>query len=182
MQRKIDDKVKGYVKFPVHSKEYKNSVEGGMFVRLLVQDPTSLKFTPTYQKDKWMQCCGGSNYFYFDEVFINTDIERRPIDQNYRTNEQYDKHYRKIHKWEEKFFPRLNEEDDPDDYPMDKYRSVPYLAILTIGSTNWSGYSKRRGSWYCTYNGLTRDGKRLYDNLKKLYKGCKIILQTWLDT
>lgn len=180
MQRKIRNR--GFVNFPVHSKEYKNSGEGGMFVRLLVQDPTSLKFTATYQKDKWMQCCGGNNHFYYDEVLINTDVERHPKDQNFKSCEQYHKYYERIHRWEEKFFPRLNEKDKSNDYSMDKYRSVAYLAVLTIGSTNWSGYSQRKGSWYCTYNDLTCDGKRLYNDLKKLYKGCKIILQTWLDT
>lgn len=174
MQRKLGNKVEGFVNFPIRSKEYKNSGEGGMFVRLLVEEGN--------EPNDWMECCGGDNFFYYDECLVNTDVDQHPKDQNLKSFELWDAYYKRINKWEEKFFPRIHEKDKPGNYSMDKYLSKPYLAVLTIGSTNWSGYSRKKGGWFCTYNDLTRDGKRLYDDMKKLYKGCKIILQTWLDT
>lgn len=58
-----------------------------------------------------------------------------------------------------------------------------YLCIMTIGSTGWSGYSDKAGTyWTCTFDDLTEEGKRLYKAIQALYPDCKLYLQTFLDT
>lgn len=140
--------VTGYVNFPVNDPSWEFTGEGGMFVRLVVEDV----------ENTFMQCCGGhSNVVIYDESFVGTDKEER------------------YH------FPRLNRQFKSDD-PY-KYTSIPYLAILTIGSTGWSGWNEEHGYyWKCAEEDLTEKGKELLEALKALYPGCRIDLQTWLDT
>src|SRR3989304_8695323 len=61
--------VKGYVDFPVNSKEYISSGEGGMFVQLIV--------LPSSHSDH--VCCGGaSTSIVMTESFIGDDLSRSP--------------------------------------------------------------------------------------------------------
>lgn len=72
----------------------------------------------------------------------------------------------------------------PDDPNRSPYLSVPYAAVILLGSTGWSGYSEQAGAyWIATYaEGLTDEGRRLYDDLAALYPAHQIRLTTWLDT
>lgn len=113
---------------------------------------------PPQTPDKWMMCCGGNNYVQYDESFIGRSEEKR-------------------------HFPKLDSVDyENDAVCVDSTTSIPYLAVLTIGSTGWSGYNQGNGYWRCTYGDLTEAGKTLYNQLKQLYSGCELVLQTWLDT
>lgn len=156
-------KMRGYVNFPVNDPKWKFTSEGGMFVRVVVEElglQISLreKIIPKDNSDNdFMQCCGGKCIVLYDESFIGTDKE-----------EIY-------------HFPRLNRQSKSND-PY-KYTSIPYLAALTIGSTGWSGWDEAAGEyWRCTEKNLTTKGRELLKNLRNLYKGCKIHIQTWLDT
>lgn len=146
--------VTGYVNFPIDDPNYTNSREGGMFVRLVVMDKS--------MGNGWMQCCGGDNLCLYDEDFVGSDGGED----------------------EATLFPRMNDDIKSDDLDFyTKYMSYPFLAVLTIGSTGWSGWNDFEGRQFvCTYNDLTEKGKRLYDSLKELYKGCELRLLTWLDT
>ena len=185
-------KVRGYVKFPVGSKEFRNSSEGGMLVRLVVVDESN-------KRDKeWMVCCGGHNEIMMDESFLCDDKERNvhiPSTNPKVKPKDLRGYYSKIDiaretKSGELFhFPRYYEDNSssvPNPYRTDfrRYLSIGYLCVMTIGSTGWSGWSDKRSKyWHCTYADLTSDGKDLYRNIKKLYgPRCRIYLQTWLDT
>jgi hypothetical protein len=76
---------------------------------------------------------------------------------------------------EEEHFPYINSEEEDMD-SLQRYRSIEYLAVITMGSTGWSG------EFRCTYDDLTDEGKELYNNIQKLYPTGKLVLQTWLDT
>lgn len=146
-------KMSGYVNFPVYDSKWEFTGEGGMFVRVVVED---LGAQDNGDND-FMQCCGGKCVVVIDESFIGTDEERA------------------YH------FPRLDDPSYSDD--ESRYISIPYLAALTIGSTGWSGWDEAAGEyWRCTQKDLTPKGRELLKNLRNLYKGCRIHIQTWLDT
>ena len=177
MNRRNKDAISGFVNFPVD--KFPSTGEGGMFVRLVVIPNND-------DENEFMQCCGGYQVVLFDETLIEDDETCKipePEEPDYdnasreelvdyitattqRMNLVYDKH-----------FPRWNEQSF-DDFKIDKYMSIEYLAIITIGSTGWSN-----ADWVCTYEDLTEDGKKLYNMISKLYEGTgKVCLQTWLDT
>jgi hypothetical protein len=144
-------------------------------VRLVVIDPA-----PNLD-DAWTVCCGGDNFTSYDESYIRDDVRERPhippeelySMEKFKEQKEFRLAYDKFH------FPDMHAEEED----RVSYRSVPYLAAMTIGSTGWSGYSQTKSAyWYCTYESLTDEGKALYDLTKKLYTGCNLYLQTWLDT
>lgn len=141
--RRRTDAVVGYVNFPMDRIPSTN--EGGCFVRLVVLDVADLT-------EKWMPCCGGYQYFRYDECFLGDD--------------QYVPPEGKDAAW--KYYPELG---------RGRGQSVRVLAVLTIGATGWSS-----GEWRCTYADLTPEGKALYDNLQNLYHGREVRLLTYLDT
>lgn len=57
MKQRRSDHIEGVVNFPVHSKKYRNSNEGGMFVRLVV-----------FADEDDIVCCGGTNHALYDAV------------------------------------------------------------------------------------------------------------------
>jgi len=161
-------KINGYVNFPVNDPAFKNTGEGGMFVRLVVW----------YDQD-WMTCCGGGNHVIYDECLVGTreDVDAQTIERD------FEKELKLIDKQEERNFPHINEEPQEPFTHLERFISIDYLAALTIGSTGWSGFDEKIGRyWTCTYEDLTEDGKALYDAVQKLYDGCKLELLTWLDT
>ena len=85
MQRRSSE-TNGWVNFPVNDPAYKNSSEGGLFVRLVV-----------HQQNDWMVCCGGSNYVIFDETLIG--FLQPPVGKKYfqSTIEQKDDYLSKIY-------------------------------------------------------------------------------------
>jgi len=184
---------RGFVNFPVNDPRYVNSNEGGMFVRLVVR--------PRETDDPFMLCCGGYQSITYDENYIAPNPYR---DQAMAMWEKADSEEdtaeamkmveaaRLLDKQAETDrFPQLNVERQYADVnsmleavtSLEKYQSEDYLAILTIGSTGWSGWDEAAGHyWECTEDNLTEGGKELIMVLRALYKGCEIELQTWLDT
>jgi hypothetical protein len=157
-------KTKGFVNFPTH---LESTREGGMYVRLVVLDTEGDK----NWKHKWMSCCGGKQTCSIDNVFIGDDLTdlSLPLEEDTFSWELREDYLNRI-KW--KYFPNL--EDDLDPY---QYDSRSFLAIVLIGSTEWS-----RSDWVCTFDCLTDKGKELVESLKLLYTGCELRLLTFLDT
>lgn len=157
--------VVGYVNFPVDSKEFVSTCEGGLFVELWV--------IPKDKKD-WMVCCGGHSIttMYTDSL-VGTDVKR-----NKDTFDKGNFHATQRFPLEEDLFLEITDNKSPNQC-VSKY----LYACVTLGSTGWSGYHKTKGMWRCTFNDLNDDGKSLYKLLEKLY-GDKATLRlvTWLDT
>ena len=165
--------MRGMVNFPINDERFKNTGEGGMFVRLVVDNINEYG-------GEFMVCCGGNNHVFYDESFIGTDYFPEGYDRpNFNSDE--------ISRRE---FPRLDKEVRVLEYfwkdklfELEKYMSVPYLVVMTIGSTGWSGYyEKKEQYWRASYADLTDEGKRLYNSIAEAYDGYPIHLQTWLDT
>lgn len=84
-------------------------------------------------------------------------------------------------------FPRMDDaypEGDVMDDRWLQYASIPYLAVITLGSTSWTGYDEHlQRTWVCQIGDLTPEGKLLYQSMLALYgdRG-RLVLQTWLDT
>ncbi len=185
----------GWVNFPINDNQYTNSKEGGLFVRLVVID------NKPYD-NKWMICCGGLQHVFMDESYVGNDKVAQPRDRLWDwvfspktvgriarivnrllssrvKSWMISRYYRIVNSFDEREFPRINKEDDFSD----RYMSRGYLAILTLGSTGWSGWdNKKEEYWHCKYSNLTSEGKELYNMIQKLYVGCELELQTWLDT
>ena len=154
--------VRGFVDFPINDPSYENSNEGGMFVRLVVDDSS---------EDPWIVCCGGYCGFDYDEEYMGDDL-----------GNQQDHHFPNL----ADTLPRTHSPSEGWDKPWEKvdFGSVAYLAVINLGSTGWSGMKKDTGEpFLCRYENLTAEGKELYDLIKKLYEGKgTLYLQTWLDT
>lgn len=172
--------MKGYVNFPVDDPEWECSKEGGMLVRLVVYEP---------ENQNWMQCSGGYQHVYYDQDLLTDDTTGRwstPVDPEEQDPETLMRAMMEDQKnredLEEKHFPHVNTgfEFNANLYEK-RYMSRPYLCVMTMGSTGWSG-TNEEGYWYCTYDDLTPEGKELYNALSKLYENCVVELVTWLDT
>lgn len=157
---------RGCVCFPVHNPRFTTG-DGGSYVRLVVIDPNEAK------DDSWMLCCGGHSRVMMDGAYVRDDV--RP-DRDYNVQEEHDKYV--LH-----HFPDHGGDDELEKRTQNKYESIDYLAVVTLGSAGVAFYDTQKDdSWFCTYSDLTEAGKRLYDGLKILYDGCEIIIQTWVDT
>lgn len=168
-------KYNGLVSFPVTNKAYSNTKEGGMFVTLVVMTP---------KKGSYGLCCGAGNSTYqiLNENLLNDDKNYLWINNRHvKTQKQFEQLYKEECKRDAKYFP--NKQEGLTHYGLENYISVPLVSSILLGSTGWSGWSKEKKQyWYCRYKDLTRDGKSLYNSLKKLYKGCELRLLTYLDT
>jgi hypothetical protein len=147
------NKVSGFVNFPINSKDYKNTNEGGMTVelRVLLTD-----------KDNWSQCCGvGNIYSIMGESFLNKINKHYPNYENRNLNQK-------------------------DEYlgSIKPYLSIGYFSVITLGSTGWSGWSNKKKNYFkCKHEDLNKDGKDLFNLIKKLYgKSAELELCTILDT
>ena len=149
--RRRTSAVVGYVNFPMDRIE--STKEGGCFVRLVVLDVED-------HREKWVPCCGGYQYFRYDECFLGDDQYVPPATPPEGNN---------AFRW--KYYSLYNDGD------FEQWVSVNVLAVLTIGATGWSS-----GEWRCTYADLTPEGKALYDSLQNLYPGREVRLLTYLDT
>lgn len=165
--------VRGNVNFPVYSTRYISSNEGGLFVRLVVEDPNY----------SFMVCSGGYNPINMDESFIGDD--QLCVCEFCRTGE-YTMTCRDCVKFSDTFpnWDLPQDKEEQSDYLKSiRYYSIPYIAVVTLGSTGWSGYDNEgSGMWICTYEDLTDSGKALYDSMALAYPDSKLVLQTWLDT
>jgi len=170
------NQVRGWVNFPVNDSDYKNTGEGGMFVRLVVAE---LK-PQTAKEEAWSVCCGGDNFCYYDEQFLGDDVNPDLSEEDLGKLEESPAELLHFPR-----FPGRHANYDPEkQFLLDPYTSLPYLCIMTVGSTGWSGWHQGRQEYFrCRFENLTDEGKNLYQMIEKLYenKG-QIYLQTWLDT
>jgi hypothetical protein len=158
----------GCVNFPVDDPRYTNSSQGGMLVRLVVMEPG---------ESRWARCAGGDNYFDMDIEFHRDDRRMYP-ELRYESEAALRASVEARNGYDTFHFPRITHQ-----YHEEQFRSAPYLAVLTIGSTRWCGYDVTTNEpWHCTYNDLTAQGKAIYDALAGLYQGCELYLLTFVDT
>lgn len=151
--------IRGFVNFPVESEEFKSTGEGGMFVRLVV--------VPEYDNHPdEIACCGGRNHILCDETLITGDKDR-----NIETHPCYSEYHLQ-------HYPRINK-----GHSVENELSIGYYAVITLGSTGWSGFSdKKEFYWECTFEDLTEEGKAIYRSMQALFPHSDVELQTWLDT
>ncbi len=166
--------VSGWVKFPVDDPAWKNSHEGGMFVKLVVCDNREFD-------DQFGVCSGVSVFNVLSESFIADDRRPRPAPlENYDTPEAVQAEQKAMADWDAYHFPSL---EGPQESGVGRFLSRPYLASIVLGSTGWSGWSDTEGrSWMCRFDDLTDEGKALYRQIEALYPGCELHLLTFLDT
>lgn len=150
--------MKGLVKFPVD--RIPNGHEGGTVVRLVV--------IPS--DDDMPVCCGGFCQIEMDEVFYCDDgDDAMEVEKSISIgDDEFPTEYR----YEKRHFPGYHVDD-----PERNYHSIPYLAVILMGSTGWNC-----AAWICTYDDLTTEGKKLYDMIQQAYPSSKLYLQTWIDT
>lgn len=164
--------IAGFVNFPVKDPSYRNTNEGGMFVRLVVRD--------RLMGDTFV-CCGGSNYYIHDETLLSEDKYPFPPEPEELTQESLADFEEREREWTTVRIPRIGLRGHSIT-PLDDL-SEPVPAVLTVGSTGWSGWSDTRKEYFtCRYEDLTDEGKALYQLMVKLYPHCDVVLQTWLDT
>lgn len=187
------NQVRGWVNFPIEDPRFKNSGEGGMFVRLVVVpenysasdlphdedlDLSMEKYLARKYDQEWMVCCGGDAVVLYDECFLGDDVTPDRTEGDWSSESPAEVFH----------FPRIAQRnasnEEPRDNWLDPYTSQPYLCAMTIGSTGWSGWNnEEQRSFRCRFENLTEEGKSLYQMIEKLYEGRgKIYLQTWLDT
>lgn len=155
----------GYVKFPVDDPIWKNTNEGGMVVKLAVCDNRDIE-------NQFGVCSGAFVADVMNESFIGDDKYSLPECCELDRKAQMD--------MEVYHFPLFN---DPDSKGLERYLSRPYLAILIMASTGWSGWHKVKDRyWQCQFDDLTDEGKALYRQIESLYQGCDLHLLTFLDT
>jgi hypothetical protein len=172
-------KSSGWVNFPIKDKVYKDTREGGMYVKLVVLFPKKSKVSCCYGSDDFSLYC--NELINDDENYLSRENVTKVMSRNNICYEDWEREEEKIKRREEKYFPRMHDEQDESIYG--KWLSVPLLANILIGSTNWSGFDDELGEyWYCKVSDLTEEGMQLYKSLEKLYPNCEIRLLTFLDT
>lgn len=165
----------GFIKFPINDITdygYQCSGEGGIAVRLVVMNNSREgESTPS-----WPICCVSLPNIIENEVTLGCDAHFQLNDMG--NNYQRQQHYQKSHYFEESHISKHNEK-----YLESQIRvSVEYLAVITLATTGWSGYSDLAGYWKAQYSDLTEEGKELYALIQKLYPGKIICIETLLDT
>ncbi len=126
--------VVGFVKFPVDDPSYRDTREGGMYVRLVVRERAG-------RSHSTFACHGGSNYYNRDGKL-------------------------------------LYENKAPD--ALAEYRPEAVPAVITLGSTSWSGWSDEKKEYFrCDYEDLAVEGKVLHKVLAVLFPHCDVVIQTW---
>ena len=170
----------GFVNFPIDDPRFRNSGEGGMFVKLVVVDDRD------YDKSDWTICCAPGITDHLGESLIADDQAPRPIldiDEGSSPEHALEviaAHDVKDRAWVERHFPRAHQTDED---PFGAYTSRPYLAALMLGITGWSGFDEAVSEyWCCSHDSLTDEGRALYAQLQALYPGCTLHLLTYLDT
>ena len=145
--------VTGCVRFPIDDRTWKFSAEGGMFVRVMVP------VYDTHPDSSWIECCGG---------YVHVQMDETPV---------FDRAL------EKRLWPRMFDANgNPrEEHCATDYLSVPCLAVITLGSTGWSG-DNDDGYWQCGEDDLTEDGRAILATLRTLYPDHPPVLTTWLDT
>lgn len=165
---------RGYVRFPSILDYYPSSEGNGMYVRLVVHQD---------KQKKWMLCDGGGTHIIYDGLWLYTPAEPEFPDV---TGKKISEVEELLHEYQQKAreparrqFPSLYIGRDN----LRKGLSIPYLAVMTIGSTNgvWV-HRETKDYWRCLLSDLTYEGRSIYNLLSALYPDHYIELQTWMDT
>ena len=158
--------VKGHVLFPINNPAYEHTEYGGMFIRLVIPE--------TYPPHSLASACG-HNVIPMDGFLLHDDAPpsscicdtcRQPEPEEQGNTSLTHRH-----------FPETNRSKGSG-----RLHSINYLAVLTIGSTNWAGRHRETNQyWRCTQGDLTPQGKALHATLARLYPRSEPCIQTWLD-
>jgi hypothetical protein len=170
--------VEGYVAFPVHSQEYRNTQEGGMFVKLVVVEQNDFD-------NELARCCGVTVTDMLTGSFAGDDSQAQPPELDFSkelTAEDVEADQTAWDAYVGHHYPLRNDESPAIEH-HERCMSRPYRAAIVMGSTGWSGYNDAsHRKWHATFDDLTDDGKALYQLVKKLNPGCTLHLLTFLDT
>ena len=158
------------VKFPVGDERYRNTHEGGMFVTLAVYETGGPGLGEPFAvivegevrvAEVWKGPDDQKDYY---GLFLESGLYGSP-DPKRRSLLSGD-------------VPAFAQDDfEPT--------SLPLVAAVTLGRTNWSGWYSDAGDsryWHCRWTDLTQEGLRLVKALRDMYPEAVIALQTWLDT
>ena len=160
-RREEEFKVEGHVMFPIGETGWTNTRDDGMFVRLVVLAEAE------------DEACSGAlvEHLYHQAELLGDDTGRSPGEV------------------EQECFPKINVADDEkggDGY-LDRFLSVPCLAVVELGSTNWSGWNNDLGGplgiggyFRCEKQHLTFEGSAIYSALKFAFHRHRVLIQTWL--
>lgn len=177
-RRTTSTAVSGVINFPVEGSGYTNTGVGGMYVQLVAIEKRS--DAENWWEDAFIICWGGSNTTIdYQETLAGTDTlvdERIPYTP--ANAETWDEEVAKVAYATNSLFPLFFSEEKSKDR---KYRSIPLLASMVIGSTGAS-WMNGDNYWRCTYDDLDLQGRAIYDQMQALY-GAKASLHlvTWVD-
>ena len=158
--------VKGHVLFPINNPVYEHTEYGGMFIRLVIPE--------TYPPHSLASACG-HNVIPMDGFLLHDDAP--PSSCICDTCRQPEPGEQGNTSLTHRHFPETNRSKDSG-----RLHSINYLAVLTIGSTNWAGRHRETNEyWRCTQADLTPQGKALHATLARLYPRSEPCIQTWLD-
>jgi len=123
----------------------------------------------------------GFRHDVLSESLVGDDRRAMPIPRkSYNTPEDVVSDMVARDEWESYHFPYAA---DSTVDGVERYLSRGYLAVVTLGTTGWSGWRESEGqAWVCTVADLTEAGRSLYDQMAHLYPGCDLHLLTFLDT
>jgi hypothetical protein len=160
------------VNFPVDSTEYTDTGEGGLVVELAVmpsdEDGDRVGWAPMPA-----------------ECFVGDDVCPFPglpqqAKGSFPSFDSVTEYYNRLNAWTKRHFPFVDDETKTLQ-ERNGYRRC--LERVEIGATKWSGYSDEEGRyWHCTYDDLTDEGKKLYNELKQKYPGRQVHIMTFLET
>lgn len=175
MQRRTNAQ-SGWVKFPVDDARYRNSGEGGMVVKLVAVESVELS-----ERECFAQCCGAQVFDLLSEVLIGDDQCPPPTAPADYANPEAVRAEQAAHlDWMRRHYPRYS--DDTAE-AREQELSQPYLAVLVLGTTGWSGWDDAKSAyWHCTFDNLSSMGQHLYQQFQMLYPNAQIHLLTFLDT
>lgn len=175
MMNRHSNDISGFVNFPIDNPAFSNNLQGGMFVKLVVVDDFDTRDERSFAK-----CCGVSVADLKSECLVGDDRHAYPESKNFVNEGDLARCEIEERQWEARHFPNLH---DTDDLGLERYMSRPYLAVVVMGSTGWSGWDVAKDeNWICTYDDLSSEGQSLYSQVKALFPHATLHLLTFLDT
>lgn len=164
----------GVIAFPIDDPKYRNTMEGGMIVKLVAREPDGLADEHVFRN-----CCGSHVFDSYGELLLWDDLRPHP-------ERSVSSDYANVDEW---LLAMDQEEKTYKDwlhYHVSECRTFcgPYLASIALGSTGWSGWTDEGGGHYfrCTFDDLMEPGKLLYRQLQYVFPYADLHLLTFLDT
>lgn len=186
----------GLVRFPVDDPEWVDTAEG-MLVKLVMVP---------LEESRWLELHRGA---YVKDILsgrLMGDNRREQPQMSYsaysymydeycyddRSFVEYIRFWGNLRSWREYHYPCVNMEDArADGLPgeakmsteLEAKLSIPYLGVIVMGVTTWSGFSETAPFryWQCTLGDLTVDGQRLVSILDRIYPDVKLHLLTFVN-